>query len=165
VRDPAVSARLQAAVEARVAAGAPGALARIEAPRAGLTYGGSAGYLARDSSRALRPGDAFRAASVTKTVTAVVAVQLARQGRLALDEPLAGQLAPELLHRWRALDALPRTTPRQLLAHISGLPNYFTDQAFAARLRENPGRAWRPAELVDPCGHLRDAALSSRRGL
>jgi len=88
-------------------------------------------------------------ASVTKRVTAVVAVRLARQGRLALDEPLAGQLAPELLHRWRALDALPRTTPRQLLAHTSGLPNYFTDEAFAARLREEPGRAWRPAELVD----------------
>jgi D-alanyl-D-alanine carboxypeptidase len=149
VRDPAAPAHLQAAVEAQVAAGAPGALARIEAPRVGLTWGGSAGYLAHGSSRALRPDDAFRAASVTKTVTAVVAVQIARQGLLALDEPLAGQLAPELLHRWSALDALPRTTPRQLLTHTSGLPNYFTDQAFAARLRENPGRAWRPAELVD----------------
>ncbi|HEV8277261.1 MAG TPA: serine hydrolase domain-containing protein [Streptosporangiaceae bacterium] len=144
-----MSARLQAAVQARVAAGAPGALARIEAPRAGLTWGGSAGYLARGSSRALRPDDAFRTASVTKTVTAAVAVQIAHQGLLALDEPLASQLAPELLHRWRALGALPRTTPRQLLAHTSGLPNYFTDQAFATRLRENPGRTWRPAELVD----------------
>ena len=144
-----MSARLQAAVEAQVAAGAPGALARIEAPRAGLSWGGSAGYLARGKSRALRPDDAFRAASVTKSVTAAVAVRLAHQGRLALDEPLAGQLAPELLHRWRALDALPRTTPRQLLAHTSGLPNYFTDEAFAARLRQEPGRAWRPAELVD----------------
>jgi CubicO group peptidase (beta-lactamase class C family) len=63
------------------------------------------------------------AASVTKSVTAVVTLSLAHQGRLALDDPLAGQLAPELLHRWRALDALPRTTPRQLLAHTSGLPN------------------------------------------
>jgi len=144
-----VSARLQAAVEAQVAAGAPGALARIEAPRAGLTWGGSAGSLAYGKRRALRPDDAFRAASVTKSVTAAVAISLAHQGRLALDKPLAGQLAPELLHRWSALDALPRTTPRQLLTHTSGLPNYFTDQAFAARLRENPGRAWRPAELVD----------------
>ena len=144
-----MSARLQAAVEARVAAGAPGALARIEAPRADLTWGGAAGYLARGKSRALQPDDAFRVASVTKSVTAVVAVRLAHQGRLALDEPLAGQLAPELLHRWRALDALPRTTPRQLLAHTSGLPNYFTDKAFAARLREEPGRAWRPVELMD----------------
>jgi D-alanyl-D-alanine carboxypeptidase len=149
LRDPAVSARLQAALEARVTAGAPGALAWIETPRVGLSWGGSAGYLARGRSRALRPDDAFRAASVTKSVTAVVAVRLAHQGRLALDEPLAGQLAPELLHRWRALDALARTTPRQLLAHTSGLPNYFTDKAFAARLRQEPGRAWRPAELVD----------------
>jgi D-alanyl-D-alanine carboxypeptidase len=94
-----MSARLQAAVEAQVTAGAPGALARIEAPRAGLMWGGSTGYLARGSSRALRPDDAFRAASVTKSVTAAVAVTLAHQGRLALDEPLAGQLAPELLHR------------------------------------------------------------------
>jgi len=141
--------RLQAALEAQVAAGAPGALARIEAPGAGLMWGGAAGYLARDDSRALRPDDAFRAASVTKSVTAAVAVRLACQGRLSLDEPLADQLAPELLDRWSALDALPRTTPRQLLAHTSGLPNYFTDEAFAARLREEPGRAWRPAELVD----------------
>ena len=144
-----MSARLQAALEAQVAAGAPGAVARIEAPRAGLTWGGAAGYLARGDSRALRPDDAFRAASVTKSVTAAVAVRLAHQGRLALDEPLAGQLAPELLDRWSALDSLPRTTPRQLLAHTSGLPNYFTDEAFAARLRAEPGRAWRPAELVD----------------
>jgi D-alanyl-D-alanine carboxypeptidase len=149
LRDPAVSARLQAAVEAQVAAGAPGALARIEAPRVGLAWGGSAGYLARGKSRALRPDDAFRAASVTKSVTAAVTVSLAHQGRLALDEPLDNQLAPELLHRWRALDALPHTTPRQLLAHTSGLPNYFTDEAFAARLRQEPRRAWRPAELVD----------------
>jgi len=144
-----VSARLQAAVEAQVAAGAPGALARMEVPRAGLIWAGSAGYLARGSSHALGPGDAFRAASVTKSVTAAVAIRLAHEGRLALDMPLAGQLAPELLDRWRALAALPRTTPRQLLAHTSGLPNYFTDQAFAARLREDPGRAWSPAELVD----------------
>jgi CubicO group peptidase (beta-lactamase class C family) len=67
-------------------------------------------------------------------VTAAVAIRLAHEGRLALDAPLAGQLAPELIDRWRALAALPRTTPRQLLAHTSGLPNYFTDQAFAARL-------------------------------
>ena len=144
-----MSARLQAALGAQVAAGAPSALARIEAPGAGLTWTGSAGKLARGSGRALRPDDAFRAASVTKNVTAAVAVRLAGEGRLALDEPLADQLAPELLQRWSPFDALPGTTPRQLLAHTSGLPNYFNDEAFFARLREDPGRAWRPVELVD----------------
>jgi D-alanyl-D-alanine carboxypeptidase len=143
------SGRLQAAVEAQVAAGAPGAVARVEAPGVGLSWAGAAGYLARGASRVLRPDDAFRAASVTKSVTAAVAVRLAGEGRLALDEPLADQLAPTLLHRWSALGALPGTTPRQLLTHTGGVPNYFTDAAFLARLRVEPDRAWRPVELVD----------------
>jgi D-alanyl-D-alanine carboxypeptidase len=147
--DLGVSGRLQSAVEGQVAAGAPSALARLEAPRVGLVWAGSAGHLARDGRRALGPGDAFRIASATKSVTAVVAVRLARDGRLALDEPLSEQLAPELLHRWRALDALPRTTPRQLLTHTAGVPNYFGEESFLARLRKDPGRVWRPVELVD----------------
>ncbi len=140
---------LQAALEAQVASGAPGALARIAAPRAGLSWTGATGRLAHGKGRPLRPHDAFRAASITKTVTAVVALVLARQRRLALDEPLADQLDAASIHRWRALNGLARTTPRQLLAHTSGLPDYFHDEAFTARLREEPGRAWRPSELVD----------------
>ena len=145
----AVPGRLQSAVEAQVGAGAPGALARLDAPRIGLVWGGSAGHLARGSGRPLRAGDAFRSASVTKSVTAVVALRLAREGRLALDEPLADHLASDLLERWAALDALPRTSLRQLLAHTAGLPNYFGDEAFLARVRQEPGRSWLPVELVD----------------
>ena len=144
----AASARLQAALENQISAGAPGTLASIEAPGAGLVWTGSAGSLAREESRSLRPDDAFRIASVTKNVTAAVAVRLAHEGRLVLDEPLDGQLDPELLERWRSFEDLPRTTPRQLLAHTSGLPNYF-HEAFIARVRREPDRAWAPAELVD----------------
>jgi D-alanyl-D-alanine carboxypeptidase len=140
---------LQAALEAQIAAGAPGALARMEAPRAGLTWGAAAGRLAHGRGRPLQAEDAFRVASVTKNVTAAVALMLAREGSLGLDEPLADQFDTELLYRWRTFDALAQTTPRQLLAHTSGLPNYFHDEAFAALLREEPNRAWRPIELVD----------------
>jgi D-alanyl-D-alanine carboxypeptidase len=141
--------RLQSALEARVAAGAPGALARLEAPRLGLAWDGAAGQVTRGESRALRPDDAFRVASVTKSVTAVAAVKLAHHGRLALDGQLGDQLAPELLDRWSAFPALPDTTPRQLLTHTAGLPNYFGDEAFLTRLRHDPDRVWRPVELVD----------------
>ena len=143
------SARLQAALEDQISAGAPGAIASIEAPGAGLVWTGSAGRLAHAESRSLRPDDAFRIASVTKNVTAAVAVRLAHDGRLVLDDPLDGQLDSELLNRWRAFEDLPGTTPRQLLAHTSGLPNYFGDEAFIARVRREPGRAWDPAEFVD----------------
>jgi D-alanyl-D-alanine carboxypeptidase len=144
-----MSARLQTAIEAQVAAGAPGALARIDAPRTGLGWCGSAGRLAHGKSRALRPDDAFRVASVTKVVTAAVTMRLAHEGRLAIDGPLADQLEPELFDRWRTLDALPGTTPRQLLAHTSGLPNYFSEEALSPWLRRTPNRARRPVELVD----------------
>jgi D-alanyl-D-alanine carboxypeptidase len=86
---------------------------------------------------------------MTKSVTAAVAVTLGRRSILRLDEPLSDQLAPELLDRWHALDALPRTTPRQLLAHTSGVPNYFGEERFMARVREEPGHRWGPVELVD----------------
>lgn len=145
----AASARLLAAVEAQVAAGAPGALALIDAPPARLVWAGSAGRLAHGESRALRAEDAFRAASVTKSVTAAMAIRLGSDGRLALDEPLADQLPPELIDRWRAFENLPGTSPRQLLAHTSGVPNYFREESFAACLRQDPGRAWRPVDLVD----------------
>jgi D-alanyl-D-alanine carboxypeptidase len=144
-----MSARLQAALENQILAGAPGALARIEAPGAPLDWAGSAGRLGRAQDRSLRPDDAFRAASVTKSVTAAVAIRLARDDRLALDAPLGDELGSELLARWRSLTGLPHVTPRQLLGHTSGLPDYFRDEAFAARLRRGPSRDWHPVELVD----------------
>jgi D-alanyl-D-alanine carboxypeptidase len=148
--------RLKAALEDRILAGAPGALARIEAPGAGVVCSVSAGRLARGEGRSVGPDDAFRVASVTKSVTATVAVRLAHDDKVALDGPLGDQLDAELLERWRSLEALPRTTPRQLLAHTSGLPNYFDDQSFFARVRREPGRAWDPVEFVDHvAGHGR----------
>ena len=86
---------------------------------------------------------------MTKNVTAAIAIKLARQGLLALDEPLSDQLSPALLDRWSTLDALLHTTPRQLLARTSGVPNYFGEDTFMAQVRKEPSRRWDPAELVD----------------
>jgi len=141
--------RLQAALQAQISAGAPGALARIERPAGSLLWEGAVGDLARDGGRSLRSDDAFRIASATKTVTSAIAVRLDRDGLLVLDEPLDEQLGSELLERWSAFTALAATTPRQLLSHTAGLPNYFNDDAFFALLRQDPERAWDPVELVD----------------
>jgi D-alanyl-D-alanine carboxypeptidase len=143
------SAHLQTALEDRVSAGAPGALARLEAPSAGIEWSGSAGRLAQGEARSLRPDDAFRIASVTKNMTAPVAVRIAHEGKLALDAPLDGQLDPKLLERWQSLEDLPQMTPRQLLSHTSGIPNYFGEEEFIERVQKAPDRAWLPRELVD----------------
>lgn len=128
-------------------AGAPGAVARVETPRAAWT--GSAGCLARGDERALGEGHAFRVASVTKSVTAALVLRLSEQGHLSLDDPLGDGMPADLLDRWSAFDLLPRATLRQLLMHTSGVPNYFNAESFAVSLREDPLRSWQPAELVD----------------
>ena len=63
----------------------------------------------------------FEAASLSKPVTAYVALLLAERGRLDLDRPLAEYLPyPRLAHDDRYL----LITPRMVLTHSSGLPNW-----------------------------------------
>src|SRR5690554_4687590 len=87
-----VVSALQAVLDDAVAAGAPGAILAVEAPPLGISFLGSSGLFAKTSRRALRPTDPFRAASVTKAVTAAAAVQLAAQGRWKLDDGIAAYL-------------------------------------------------------------------------
>ncbi|MGW0804606.1 serine hydrolase domain-containing protein [Nonomuraea sp. NPDC002799] len=54
----------------------------------------------------------FDLASISKLFTTAVLLSLAEEGRLGLDEPVAGRLP--------GLD--PRITPRRLLTHTAGLP-------------------------------------------
>ena len=151
----ATESRIQAALDACVAAGSPGAIIAIDAPALGLTFSGATGLFAKGQSRRLRPDDPFRAASVTKAVTAATAVRLAAEGRWSLDNPVTPFLPQSLVALLRNLEGLQTVdalTIRRLLNHTSGLPDYF----FQARVRADSNRMWRPAELVE-------AAVEARR--
>ena len=82
-----------------------------------IVWEGSSGL--RDVERRLpvTPDTLFRLASVSKLFAATAAAKLAQEGKLDLDTPVRTQL-PWLGTRW------PAMTPRQLAAHISGLPHY-----------------------------------------
>lgn len=70
---------------------------------------------------AVGPGTVFEAASLSKPVTAYVALRLADRGALDLDAPLWDLLPYErLAHDERAR----RLTARMVLTHRSGLPNW-----------------------------------------
>lgn len=63
----------------------------------------------------------YRAGSVSKVFTAMAAMQLAEQGRLDLDAPLADVLPGFRMHsRFASAQAV---TPRLILQHRSGLPS------------------------------------------
>jgi D-alanyl-D-alanine carboxypeptidase len=136
---PARPSSLGQIAQSLVAAGAPGALAVVRTP-AGLRSG-VAGLARLSPKDPLRVTDTYRVASVTKTFTAAVILQLAAENRLRLGDSI---------ERW-----LPGTVPkgrsitlRELLSHTSGLFDYDEDNAWVAKRIANPARSWTPRELV-----------------
>lgn len=157
--------RFQAALDAAVAAGAPGAVVSVQAPSLGVMFCGASGRFAADSDRALDAADPFRAASVSKAVTSAAAVRLASEGVWSLDSPVAPFLPPpvaDLLGRLRGLRSPDELTIRRLLDHTSGVPDYFFDERFQARVRAEPNRTWRPPELAEAA--LDDAEIVFQPG-
>jgi D-alanyl-D-alanine carboxypeptidase len=132
-------------------AGCVGAILAVDAPRQGVVTSKAAGLFDRTGRRRLLPSDAFRAASVTKAVTAATVVRLASRERWALDDPVAAWLPADVvasLERLRGLPGVTALTIRHLLGHTSGLPCYFFDQQFQARVKVEPDRVWQPNDLV-----------------
>lgn len=84
--------------------------------------------------------DHFRIGSNTKTMTAAVVLQLAQDGALDLDDPVSAY-RPDVPNGHNI-------TIANLLEMRSGLASYTLDEAFEARLDDEPGYAWRPAELL-----------------
>ncbi|GAA2967084.1 serine hydrolase domain-containing protein [Kitasatospora cinereorecta] len=99
-----------------VAEGDAPAAALLAGPSASAPYGtyGSAGP-------GIRPGDRFRAGSITKTFVATVVLQLVDEGELRLSDSVEAHL-PGLI-RGQGNDGA-RITLRSLLTHTSGLYDY-----------------------------------------
>ena len=116
---PADLPALEAAVRERLRiAGIPGAaVVVIEKARVALAIDHGQADLAR--RRPVTPDTIFRAGSISKTLTAVAAMQLVEQGRLALDAPMA-----TLLPEWPLPGPADATRPMRLehlLEHSAGL--------------------------------------------
>jgi CubicO group peptidase (beta-lactamase class C family) len=84
------------------------------------------GYADLENGVPATPTTVYRAGSIAKVFTAAAAMQLAEQGKLAIDQPLAAAL-PEFSIKTRFPKAGP-VTPRNIMTHHSGLPsNFFRD--------------------------------------
>lgn len=86
------------------------------------------------------PGTLFNVASLTKPVFAELILRLAADGRLSLDEPLyAHWVDPDLAGdpRHRLL------TPRMVLSHRTGFPNWRHETKDTLRFQSEPGAKYR----------------------
>ncbi len=101
------------------------------------------------SAPAVHAGSVFQAASLSKPVFAYAVLQLAAQGKLALDAPLAGYLPQGYRHQYRPWQAQPSelvtdprlqaVTARMVLNHTSGLPNWASGPLW---FDFDPGAKW-----------------------
>lgn len=150
VADEAARARVLRAVqsrldETRAALKLPGAAVGFALP-GGLSASASAGFADVEAKAPLRPTDRMPAGSVGKTFVAALALKLAEEGRLDLDEKVSRRLGGE---RWFArLPNAADITLRMLLNHSSGIPNHVELGGFMNRLFKDSSRDIRPEELL-----------------
>jgi D-alanyl-D-alanine carboxypeptidase len=138
--DPAMAQRLDAAIQqAMHTASIPGAIVGIWGPND--SYVRAFGVADKATGAPMKPDFYSRIGSVTKTFTVTGVLQLADQGRLGLDDPIA-----------RHVDGVPRGDEialRQLARMQSGLYNYSATKEFDQALVADPYRHFAPQELLD----------------
>ena len=117
---------------------APGVTAYVSGPHG--TWTGAAGIANVRSGEPMRPGARLRLASVSKTWTATLALRLAREHRLSLNDTVERWL-PGILPYGRSI------TVRQLLNHTAGVPDNQDITDFEL-YRGDRFRFWSPSELV-----------------
>lgn len=135
--DPGPGTGLTALMADVVDASVPGIIVRVQdGEQVRLA---AAGVADLTTGTRLRPQARFRVGSVTKSMVAVVVLQLDQERRLSLDQPV-GRVLPGLL-----MDG-NRITVRELLNHTSGLFDYTQDPAVLAGIARD--QVFTPAELV-----------------
>lgn len=131
---------LQKDVTALVRAGAPGAILFVRNGDRTVRVTAGLGNVVQKTP--IRPGDFFKIASLTKTYTATVVLQLVGEGKLRLSDSVEQRL-PGFVPNGR------RITIRQLLNHTSGLFDYFENPKFLRPyLSGNFRHYWAPSQLV-----------------
>jgi len=149
-----ITAALQALVDTEAAVEGAACLLRVEAPASGFVWRGAAGGISRDGEPATT-STPFRIASITKTFTAAVIVQLATEGRLRFDDPMAQHLPPDhldlvpRLHTFEGVSYGASITVRQLLTHSSGLFDYAQSEGFIGEIITDPSSVWTPRRMLE----------------
>ena len=142
---------LQAALDELVWAGVPGAILLVRDAHG--TDRLTSGYSETTRKTPIRVGDRFRIGSLTKTFVAAVALQLAAEGRLSLEDSVE-QWLPGLVPNGQAISI------RQLLDMRSGIPDWYSDE-LEVRMSTDRRRTWKTAEALALVGPNRAPAGTS----
>ena len=112
----------------------------------GESFGLAVGYSDRDTKTAMKPTDRMLAGSTGKMFAAATALQLVKEGKIALDDKIEKYLGRE---PWfKRLPNASDITVRMLMNHTSGLVRYEFKKEFTDFLTANPMKTWTPEERL-----------------
>jgi D-alanyl-D-alanine carboxypeptidase len=133
-------AMLTDALDRLVATSAPGATVLVRDGE--RTVQAARGYANLETKTPMSGAQRTRVGSLTKTFVATLVLQLDREHKLALDDPVERWL-PGLVPGGQQI------TIRHLLSHRAGLPEFYGDPAVMQPYVDgNFAHAWRPEDLV-----------------
>lgn len=138
------SKTFQAILDQYVEYGLTGISVSISSPGQ-VPFNGAAGYADIDNKIPMTTSHVFSAASIPKSFTAIVILNLIDEGKLDLDSKISDYLDEEIKSMVINTDKI---TIRQLLNHTSGLPDVINDE-YIADLNADPGRYFTLKELLN----------------
>ena len=138
---------LQVLVDRAAGADGPGAILAVHAPLNGIAWRGAAGTFARGARKVLKPTDGFRIASMSKTFTATLIMQLVERGELTLDARLAEFFSKTWVKRVHPRAAA--ITIEHLLNHTAGLWDFALSEPWSRELLGDPSRFRHPDAILE----------------
>lgn len=146
-----IGRRLQAMADSIVAARPrlPGLLIYAQSGATGRSWQIASGWADTARRTRLESDQPIRIASNTKTYTAAAILRLVERGKIALSDPIARHLPPEL-NALLVADgyATDRITIEQVLSHRAGLNEHPAVPSFVTTLRTAPRKRWTREEQV-----------------
>ncbi|MEW6234510.1 MAG: serine hydrolase domain-containing protein [Candidatus Omnitrophota bacterium] len=121
----------------------PGAVVIVKSPDWGVRVGTTGkANIAENIPQA--PDMQFRIGSVSKSLTAMIALQLEQEGLIRLDDLVSKYLGETILTH-----NADKVTIQHCLQMTSGLPEYLNDKNILMTPDLYPTKAWTPQDLVD----------------
>lgn len=142
-----VEKQLQALVDLAVGEDGPGAILGVRAPLSGVHWKGASGVFKRNARKKLKATDGFRIASMSKTFTATLLMQLVEQGKLSLDAHLRDFFPKEFVRKVHP--EASAITLAHLLNHTAGLWDFAMSEEWGRELRSDPGKFRHPDAILE----------------
>jgi D-alanyl-D-alanine carboxypeptidase len=149
-----ISKRLQALVDSMIDIESEdpihNAVLFVECPK--IKWTGAAG-MADGKEEAMTADHKFKIASIAKTFTATVILQLIEEGYISLEDTIGKFLDNPIvrldsIHIYDGTTYGRQITVRQLLNHTSGIADYMEDPRFVPDVIEHGQKLWSPSEIL-----------------